>query len=234
MAEIIYDGQSTKDFKLRILNDVTHELSSNDIETQPVPGRDGVLLLDNQRLKPVERAFPLRLEDSVYPKTTEIAEWLGVKGWRDLELSWDDGFLYQATVINTISIAEVLKQLGRLQVVFLVHPVKYFKDNSKLTLSKGQRVENRGNVQAKPLIELTGNGSTVITINGRRTVLEDIQGSIILDMEKRMVYSGNLSAWEKVVREEGAVFPYLDVGENSVSWTGDFEMTMVKNEGDRI
>lgn len=234
MAEIIYNGQSTKDFKLKILNDVTHELSAYDIEPLAVLGRDGVLLLDNQRLKPVERSFPMRLEDGVYQSTTEIAEWLGAKGWHDLELSWDDGYVYQATVINTISIVEVLKQLGKLQVVFLVHPIKYFKDNSETTITSGSTILNRGNVQAQPLIKLTGSGDTTITINGRRTVLEDVQGSIILDMKKRMVYSGNLSAWEKVVREENAVFPHLDVGENTILWTGDFTMTMVKNEGVRI
>lgn len=234
MAEIFYNGQSTKDFNLRILNDVTHELSAYDIETQVVPGRDGVLLLDNQRLKPVERAFPLKLEDSVYPKTTEIAEWLGIKGWHDLGLSWDDDYTYKATVINTISITEVLKQLGRLQVVFLVHPIKYFKDNPKVSVSNGENVLNRGNVNAQPYIELIGDGNTVITINGRRTVLEDIQGSITLDMKNKMVYSGNLSAWEKLVREENSVFPYLDVGENEITWSGDFTIKMVKNEGVRI
>lgn len=234
MAEIIYNGVSTKDYNLRIINEVSHELSSHDIETEVVPGRDGVLLLDNQRLKPVERAFPLRLIDDVYQSTTEIAEWLGVKGWHDLELSWDEGYIYQATVINMISISEVLKQLGRLQVVFLVHPIKYFKDNSKITVTKEESLINRGNVKAHPLIELTGSGNTVITINGRRTVLEDVQGSITLDMKNRMVYKGNLSAWEKVVREENAVFPHLDVGNNKVSWTGDFTMKMVKNEGVRI
>ena len=234
MAEFIYNGRSTKDFNLRIINEVSHELSSYDIETEVVPGRDGVLLLDNQRLKPVERAFPLRLIDDVYQSTTEIAEWLGVKGWHDLEFSWDEGYIYQATVINTISISEVLKQLGKLQVVFLVHPIKYFKDNSKITVIKWGTVINRGNVEAKPLIELAGSGNTTITINGRRTVLEDVQGSITLDMKNRMVYKGNLSAWEKVVREEGSVFPHLDVGNNSISWTGDFTMRMVKNEGVRI
>lgn len=234
MAEIIYNGQSTKDFNLRILNDVTHELSSWDIETESVPGRDGVLLIDNQRLKPVERAFPLRLEDEVYTSTTAIAEWLGVKGWHDLELSWDDGFVYQATNINVISIDEMLKQLGKLRVVFLVHPIKYFKDNPQQAVTSGNTILNRGNVDAKPLIELTGDGDTVLTINGRKTVLEDVQGSIVLDMKNRMIYSGNLSAWENVVREENAVFPYLDVGENRISWTGSFTMKMVKNEGVRI
>lgn len=234
MAVITYNGKSTKDFNMRVENALTHELSVHDVETEAVPGRDGVLLIDNQRLEPVERAFPLRMEDDVYPNTTAIAEWLGIKGWHDLELSWDDDFIYQATVINTISIEEVLKQLGKLRVAFLMHPIKYFKENPEKNVSKDEVITNAGNVVAKPLIKLTGDGDTVITINGRRTVLEDIQDTIILDMKNRMVYSGNLSAWENVVREKDAEFPYLDVGENKISWTGDFEMKITINGGVRI
>lgn len=234
MAEIIYNGRSSKDFNLRITKEVAHELSSYDVETQSIPGRDGVLLIDRQRLKPVERAFPFVLRDDVYQSTSEIAEWLGVKGWHDLELSWDPDFIYKATNINTISVEEVLKTFGKLRVAFLVHPIKYFKYNQEISVSNGQSIMNHGNVEAQPLIELNGNGDTVITINGRRTVLEDIQGTITLDMENKMVYSGNLSVWEKVIREEGAEFPYLDVGFNTISWTGDFTMRMVKNEGVRI
>ncbi len=234
MAEIIYNGQSSKDYNLRIYSGLTYELSAYDVETESVPGRDGVLLIDNQRLKPVERSFLLKLKDDVSDKSTEISEWLGVKGWHDLELSWDDGYIYRATVINTISIEEVLRQLGKLQVVFLVHPIKYFKDNQELSISNGETVINRGNVQSKPKIKLIGNGESVITINGRRTVLEDVQGSITLDMEKKMITSGVSSAWEKVVREENSEFPYLDIGDNAISWTGSFSMTIVKNEGVRI
>lgn len=235
MAEIIYNGQSTKDFNLRIINDVTHVLSSNDVETMPIAGRDGVLLIDNQRLKPVERSFPMKIFDNVYPKTVEIAEWFGVKGWHDLELSWDNEFIYRATVINTISIQEVLKQLGRVQVVFLVHPVKHLKTSLQpIYISKGQTIINTGNVLAKPIIEMSGNGNTVITINGRRTPLEDVQGSIVLDMQRQMVFSGNLSAWDKLLREENAHKPYLDIGNNVITWTGDFTMQMTTYEGVRI
>lgn len=234
MAEFIYNGQSTKDYNLRIYSGLEYELSSHDVETQVVPGRDGVLLLDNKRLEPVERPYSLKLKDNVNDLSTEIAEWLGVKGWHDLTLSWDEGFIYKATVINTISISEVLKQLGKMQVVFLMHPIKYFSDNEEQTISSGSTVTNRGNVTAYPLITLKGNGNTVLTINGRRTVLEDIQGSITLDMKNRLIYSGNLSAWENVVREENSEFPYLNIGKNTISWTGNFDATIVKNEGVRI
>lgn len=235
MAEIIYNGKSSKEFGLRLTNNVAHELSSNDIETVPVPGRDGVLLIDNKRLKPVERGFPFRMYEDVVANSSEISEWLGVKGWHDLELSWDSDFVYRATIINTIAIEEVLRQLGKFQAVFLVHPIKYYKDSlTAQPVSNGEVVLNRGNVPAQPKLELTGNGNTTITINGRKTVLENVQGSIVLDMQKKMVYRDGLPEWDKLVREEGAGYPYLDPGENTISWTGAFTVNLTKNEGVRI
>lgn len=235
MAEIMYNGISSREFGLRIENNVVYELSSNDVEALPVPGRDGVLLVDNKRLNPVDRNIPFILIDEVFPKISKISEWLGAKGWHELELSWDSDFVYKATNINTISIEEVLRQFGKFQAVFLVHPIKYYKDSlNAQPVSNGETVLNRGNVPAQPKLELTGSGDGVITINGRRTVLENVQGSIILDMEKKLVYRDGLTEWDKLVREEGAVYPYLDPGNNTISWTGDFTVKLTKNEGVRI
>lgn len=235
MANIIFNDISSDAFGLDIMNDVTHELSSNDIGLVPIEGRDGVLLQDNQRLKPVEKAFPMVLKNDVYATTSDISEWLNVKGWKGLELSWDPNYLYQATVINPISIDEVVKQFGKVRVVFLVHPIKYLKSSlPSRSIAKGQTVVNHGNVKAKPIIRLNGNGNTVLTINGRRTPLENIQGHITLDMHKNMVYSGNLSAWDKVLREENSHKPYLDIGNNVINWTGDFTATIIPYEGVKL
>lgn len=235
MANVIYNGTSSETFGLFIENNVEHELSSNDIETEAIEGRDGVLLKDRQRLKPVEKAFPMILKNHVHDTSTSISDWLGVKGWHDLEFSWDSEYLYQATVINQISISEVVRQFGKLRVVFLVHPVKFFKDSLEpRALSNGETFVNRGNVEAKPVITLEGNGDTTLTINGRRTLLEDVQGTITLDMQKNLVYSGNLSAWDKVLRASDVHKPFLDPGENAIEWTGNFTARMIPNEGVRI
>lgn len=235
MAKITFNEKDNESFGLRILNDVTHEIASNDIDTIEINGRDGVLLVDRHRLKPVEKAFNFILRTDVVNSTTPIGEWLMVKGWKDLELSWDDEYLYRATVINQLNIDEVLRQFGKLRVVFLVHPIKLLKDSLQpKPISNGDTVINRGNLPAKPIIELKGYGDTVITINGRKTPLEDVQGSIKLDMYHNIVSSGNLSAWEKVIYERDADKPYLDVGNNTISWFGDFTASITTMEGVRV
>ncbi|WP_225743375.1 distal tail protein Dit [Marinilactibacillus sp. Marseille-P9653] len=235
MANIKYNGKNSEELGLIMVNEVEHELASNDIEVLEIEGRDGVLLFDKQRLKPIEKAYPMHLRKDVYQSTAPISEWLNVKGWHELLLSWDPDYQYKATVINSISIEEVIKQFGKIRVAFLVHPIKFLKTSLvERTLTKGQIINNRGNVRADPIITLTGNGDTVITINGRRTVLEDVQGSIVLDMQNSMVYSGNLSAWNKLVRESNSHKPYLDVGNNTINWTGTFTAKIKMFEGVKL
>ena len=87
---IKFDGKKSSDFGLKIINDIEFSSTSYDVETIEVPGRDGVLLKDNQRLKPVKREFPMKINTVERLSTSEIAisDWLNVKGWKELELSW--------------------------------------------------------------------------------------------------------------------------------------------------
>ena len=120
---------------------------------------------------------------------------------------------------------------------FLFHPIKYLKlEQREITVSNGQTITNKGNVPANPLIKLTGSGDTTITINGRKTMLKGIQGELIWDAERKLVYRGNFtSQWNVVVAEQGQYnAPKLDVGNNKISWTGNFTMKMVQNGGVKI
>lgn len=119
----------------------------------------------------------------------------------------------------------------------LFHPVKYLKSEQReITVSNGQTINNKGNVPANPLIKLAGSGDTTITINGRKTMLKGIQGELIWDAERKLVYKGNFtSQWGVVVAEQGQYnAPMLDVGANVISWTGNFTMKMVQNGGVKI
>lgn len=224
-AFIQYNEKKSIDFGLVLMNEVEHESTSNDIETIIVPGRDGVLLRDKKRLNPVEKAFPFLIRSDVnLTKTQEdIADWLTASGYHELKLSWDNEYIYLATVLQGFSIQELLRAFGKLRVSFLVHPIKFLVSGIReLTLTKGQLLANEGRLVAKPIITLTGSGNCDLTINGRTTKLKNIQGSITLDMQKNVIYHGVLPAWDKVERSTHSQLPYLDKGNNTITWTGNF------------
>lgn len=219
---------------------MSHISSTYDIEMIEIAGRDGALLVDNQRLKPVEQAFPFVVKPKgkkLSQVASELSDWLGAKGYQDFEKSWDSDYVYRATYLETFELDEVISQFGRVQLAFLFHPIKYLKsEQQEITVTNGQTIVNKGNVPSNPIIKLTGSGDTTLTINGRQTKLKGIQGELIWNAERKLVYKGNFtSQWGVVVAEQGQYnAPMLDVGANVISWTGDFAMKMVTNGGVKI
>jgi phage-related protein len=219
---------------------MTHVSASNDIETVEIKGRDGVLLVDNQRLKPVEQAFNfvVKPKDKTVAQTaSDISQWLSTKGFKWFEKSWDSEYLYRASYLNGLDVEEVVRQFGRVQLSFLMHPVKYLKSEQvEKTITSGQTIVNTGNVIANPIIKLTGTGDTTLTINGRQTQLKGIQGNLTWDAERKLVYKDDFtSQWNTVVANQGQYNkPYLDVGNNVISWTGTFTVKIIQNGGVRI
>lgn len=225
MGYFTFNGKSSLDFGLRVTNDYKIVSTGNDINTVTVAGRDGDLLISNNRLKSVSIELPCTIKSnkSLQALSTDISNWLNVEGYKDMTLSWDNDYIYRVAFIETFEIASIMRQFGTIKLNFLAQPVKFFKDSmQRQNLSNGLALNGKGNVKAKPIIKLTGNGETVLTINGRKTKLKDIQGNIVLDMQSNQVYSGNLSAWNKVVRSPEFVMPFLDPGRNLISWTGNF------------
>lgn len=237
MAYFTFNGASSADKGLRIINEVTHESTGYDVERVVVPGRDGELLVSNKRLKAVEKSFPCRLSSRANLTVAQevISQWLNVEGYKDMTLSWDPDYIYKAAFVETFEVEEVLRQFGKVKLNFLLQPVKYRKDGlTKITLSNGGTVAGKGNVQAQPIITIRGNGEGVLTINGRQTKFKNVQAAITFDMQKKMVYSGSQAAWDKVLRAPQYVMPYLDPGANKISWTGSFTVELVPYWGVKL
>ncbi|HEL0027549.1 TPA: phage tail family protein [Streptococcus equi subsp. zooepidemicus] len=235
MRYIEFNGKKSDSFGLLLERERSIKSTSNDVDLIEVDGRDGVLLKDNGRLKAIEQDFPFSLVGDVTVNQQKISEWLHVKGWHDLVLSWDNDYIYRASVVNLFEIDEILKQFGRLKINFLIHPIKYLKTGKQeVSLVNGGTLQNPGNVQAKPLLKIKGTGNGVLTINGFETGLENVQGELVIDMERHLVYKDVLSAWDNIVRTERHRMPLFDIGQNKISWTGNFTITAVPNWGVKV
>lgn len=235
MRYIEFNGTKSNDLGLLLERERSIKSTNNDVDLIEVAGRDGVLLKDNDRLKVIEQDFPFSLVGDVTVYEQKISEWLHVKGWHDLVLSWDKDYIYRASVVNLFEIDEILKQFGRLKINFLIHPIKYLKTGKQsVSLVSGATLQNPGNVQAKPILKIKGTGNGVLTINDFETRLENVQGELVIDMERHLVYKDVLSAWDNIVRTEHHRMPLFDVGQNKISWTGDFTITAIPNWGVKV
>ncbi|EHI70676.1 distal tail protein Dit [Streptococcus ictaluri] len=235
MRYIEFNGKKSNSFGLLLERERSIKSTSNDVDLIEVDGRDGALLKDNGRLKVIEQDFPFSLVGDVTANQQKISEWLHVKGWHDLVLSWDKDYIYRASVVNLFEIDEILKQFGRLKINFLIHPIKYLKTGKQeVSLVNGGTLQNPGNVQSKPILKIKGTGSGVLKINDFETGLENVQGELVIDMERHLAYKDVLSAWDNIVRTEHHRMPLFDVGQNNISWTGNFTITATPNWGVKV
>lgn len=237
MGTFTFNGTDSSRFGLRVTSDYVINSTGQDVDTVAVAGRDGDLLLPNNRLKSVTIELPCTIMSNRRLTDVEgdISNWLNVAGYKDLTLSWDPDFIYRSAFIETFEIASLMRQFGKVKLNFLTYPVKFYKQGrTTQTLSNGATVNGLGNVNAKPIITLIGSGDCTLTINGRKTKLRAVQNTITLDMQARQVFSGNLPAWDKVVRAPQYQMPYLDAGRNLISWDGDFTVKMAPYWGVKL
>lgn len=237
MDTFTFNDISSSRYGLRVTSEYVINSTGQDVETVAVAGRDGDLLLSNNRLKSVTLELPCTISGNrkLTDVESDISNWLNVAGYKDLTLSWDLDFIYRSAFKETFEIASIMRQFGKVKLNFLTYPVKFYKQGRvKQTLMNGATVNGIGNVNAKPIITLRGSGDCTLMINGRKTKLRGVQNSIVLDMQANQVYSGNLPAWDKVVRSPEFQMPYLDSGRNLISWDGSFTAEMIPNWGVKL
>ena len=237
MDTFTFNGTDSSKLGLRVTSDYVINSTGQDIDTVAVAGRDGDLLLPNNRLKSVTIELPCTIMSNRKLTDVEgdISDWLNVAGYKDLTLSWDQDFIYRSAFIETFEIASLMRQFGKVKLNFLTYPIKFYKQGrTTQTLSNGATINGLGNVNAKPIITLVGSGDCTLTINGRKTKLRAVQNTITLDMQARQVFSGNLPAWDKVVRAPQYQMPYLDAGRNLISWDGNFMVKMAPYWGVKL
>lgn len=237
MGSFTFNGVSSTTHGLRVTSDYVINSTGNDVETVSVPGRDGDLLISKNRLKSVTIELPCTILSSrkLTDAESDISNWLNVDGYKDLTLSWDPDFIYRSAFIETFEVSSLMRQFGKVKLNFLTYPVKFYKQGrTTQKLTNGVAINGLGNVNAKPIITLVGSGDCTLTINGRKTKLKAVQNRITLDMQANQVYSGNLQAWDKVVRSPQFQMPYLDYGRNLISWDGNFTLSMIPNWGVKL
>lgn len=238
MTTFTFDGKKNTEFGLKVAEGKKITTSSLDVERVTVAGRDGDLLVSNNRLNSAELSFPVNFvkeKGLIATEVYKISEWLNVAGYKDLTISYDPDFIYRAAYLEIFSIEETMRQFGKTTINFVCYPVKFYKQGrTTQTLSNGATVNGLGNVKANPVITLVGSGDCTLTINGRKTKLRAVQNTITLDMQARQVFSGNLPAWDKVVRAPQYQMPYLDAGRNLISWDGDFTVKMAPYWGVKL
>ena len=140
----------------------------------------------------------------------------------ELILSDEPDKVYIASIFDDVDYERLL-QIRKATVKFHVQPYKYLKDESKVSLSittqTSVEVENKGLEVSKPIFMLEGSGTIEIAVNGInifKYTFPNGENKVIVDSLKEEAYLEGVYKNRNMLGE----FPKLEVGNNTISWTG--------------
>jgi len=143
-------------------------------------------------------------------------------GSGDLIMSNEPDKVYKCQILEKIDYNKLLR-FKTATVKFYTQPFKYKKDEQKVILNiDGETsisVDNIGLEKSKPIIKLTGSGTVAIQLNGATVfnyIFPENESEVIIDSIQEEAYLNGFYKNRNMTGE----FPILDVGENTISWSG--------------
>lgn len=157
-----------------------------------------------------------------------IIAWLHGEG--DIQFSNEPDRYYRVKVHDQIDFERLLR-FRTAEVKFFTQPFKYSATERTKTLDvtglATAEVRNAGNYFSKPIITLTGTGTVNVSVNGlQKFVLNFGAGErITLDSDKQEAYRGEILK----NRQMNGEFITLEVGKNTITWTGNLTKIDITN-----
>lgn len=207
---LIWNNKKAEDMGLKIISLPDIKLSEERKTEIVIPGRDGFLT----ELDGYDGDTKQVVADYRGNNPLKIAQWL--KGEGEVVFGNFPNRYYKARINNMIPISQIIEnQMYNFPIEFRCQPFGYLDDGKEeLIITSGTILNNnKSDIESLPVITINGNGTCVFTINSRTFNISEIGGSIMIDSFMKLVYH------DKGDKMTGK-FPYLDVGENLITFTG--------------
>lgn len=217
-----FKGIKSTDFGLVMRSGRRPGSPERDIEFEEVPGRNGDLIVDNERFTNFDDSYDcalkLPLGTSVEQQAKKIKAWLQSSFKYEKLRDYNDPYYYRMAVcVNRIDIEKTLTQIGFIRVIFNCKPYKYSMiGQEQITITGQTMIFNPEEYSSQPFLKVFGNGDISLHINNQTVNLTDIEDYIVIDSEIQNAYKDTLLQNHKM----RSYFPIFEPGENLISWTG--------------
>ena len=218
MAEITWKSKSSKEIEgLIITNTPPITKPKMKVDKIEIDGRDGDII-EKVGYESYTKNVGIGLARNY--DIDEVIKYFTGDG--ELILSDEPDKVYIASIFDDVDYERLL-QIRKATVKFHVQPYKYLKDESKVSLSittqTSVEVENKGLEVSKPIFMLEGSGTIEIAVNGInifKYTFPNGENKVIVDSLKEEAYLEGVYKNRNMLVE----FPKLEVGNNTISWTG--------------
>ncbi|NFA44539.1 phage tail protein [Clostridium botulinum] len=209
----IFNNISSEDMGLIVQELPPISTPEETINKSDVPG--GVPILQNCGYGLLEKSCTCHYEGN---NPDKLLQWLRGSG-KVMFSNLKDRY-YKSYIGNKIPLEQILKnKLYKFPVIFTCKPFSYLLGGDiPITITTHTTLCNmKSTHESYPTITIRGKGSATLTINKRTFNITDINGGeivIISDPDIQQVLNNKGKFME-------GEFPYFDVGENEISWTGN-------------
>ena len=217
MNYFTFDNQKSSDFGLIISQKDIYSAPVPDVSLVPVPGRNGDVLLDNNRFNNITVSYDVAFRN-VKSRASAIKMWLCRAGYYILTDTYQPAYFRMAAFSSNLKIDELIENVGQAQISFNCKPFMYsFAGQETVTLTDTGTVTNPEAFLSQPYIKITGTGNITLHIGSNSYSITGVSSYIELDSELMAAYKGSVLCNDKINFTE---FPVLPSGENNISWTG--------------
>jgi len=218
-----FKGKDSRDFGILISSVPQKTRPERRVEHITIPGRNGTLTQDEETYETYTISLQCGTRGS--DRLDEIVAWLNGAG--ELILSTEPDKVYKASIYNKISIADVIYLYNSFLLQFRVHPFKYSVNayGDLLELTVPTKIRNSGTIYSQPLITIYGSGDISFTLNNMEIPLYGVEESISIDSEMMEVFKNKENQNSKY---GGTDFPRFEVGENTISWSGNVTKVVIE------
>ncbi|EJQ44023.1 hypothetical protein IEQ_04810 [Bacillus cereus BAG6X1-2] len=222
ILDIRIDSKCGLDFELGLVERPVIPTAKRKFEKIEVPGRHGSLT-KKDAFEDVTFSVKFNLLERVNIKPLVRR----IKGWllqaKVLSFTDDEEIYRKVKHVEIGDIANDIEEYGLFDVTFTTDPFEY-AICQPIEIERPVALFNPGTFEALPKLIVYGKGDITITFHSVSFQIKDVRDGTIIDSELMEAYAGTTPMNDKMVGK----FPYFEVGENTISWTGNLTKLIIE------
>ena len=224
MKTFNFNGYSSDEFGIYVSGKDIHSAPARSQEFISVPGRDGAVIIDNGNYENVNVSYTCYCKDLILSMNA-VKAWLCRPGYCALQDDYNPSYFRYAAYSSNLKVDELINNVGKFTINFNCKPFMYLiLGLLPRSYTSSGIIENPLFFDSLPKIKIIGTGACTLNINSRAYSFTQIPTSLEVDSELMSCFNGTTLHNDKIQFTE---FPYLEPGENSISWTGNITKVVI-------
>lgn len=228
---LTFNGVNSLDRGVYISGSGAHNAAEADTTSYQIPGRNGDLVISNNRWKNIEVVYPAFIPHGFAAKEQGVRNWLrSAVNYKLLTDSYDPDHFRFGRPIGEIEFTPVRPDGANFEIVFDCMPQRFLvSGGTAQTIEDSITLNNPTQFEARPVLEVQGvaDGLEIeFTDSDGRTVTftatDDHAGFVEIDCETMDIYDGDTHQNLNSLFTISGEFPTLKPGANIINFAGTY------------